>query len=90
VKVKLVRAWTDKVMHIGNTTTNRVESQHGSLKEYIKDCKGDLVFCWDAINQMLANQFTQIKTSFAYSSQIVITNNHQLRFVSRLVYNNGD
>jgi hypothetical protein len=32
VKVKLLRAWTDKVMHIGNTTTNTVEYQHGSLK----------------------------------------------------------
>ncbi|GAU25698.1 hypothetical protein TSUD_216270 [Trifolium subterraneum] len=28
VKEKFVSGWTDSVMHIGNTTTNRVESQH--------------------------------------------------------------
>ncbi|GAU11480.1 hypothetical protein TSUD_344700 [Trifolium subterraneum] len=28
VKEKFVSAWTDSVMHIDNTTTNRVESQH--------------------------------------------------------------
>jgi hypothetical protein len=34
---------TDKNMHIGNITTNRVESQHGALKEYIEDSKGGSV-----------------------------------------------
>jgi alpha-glucosidase len=87
VKVKLVRAWTDKVMHIGNTTTNRVESQHGSLKEYIKDCRGDLVFCWDAINQMLANQFTQIKTSFGHSTTSVEHSFKDHFLYSKLLYN---
>jgi alpha-glucosidase len=33
VKKKIVRAWTHRVMHIGNTTINRVESQHGALKK---------------------------------------------------------
>ncbi|KAK2398613.1 protein FAR1-RELATED SEQUENCE [Trifolium repens] len=87
VKEKLVRAWTDKVMHIGNTTTNRVESQHDSLKEYIKDCKGDLVFCWDAINQMLANQFTQIKTSFGHSTTSVEHSFKDHFLYSKLLYN---
>ncbi|GAU51929.1 hypothetical protein TSUD_417120, partial [Trifolium subterraneum] len=37
VKEKFLSAWTDSVMHIGNTTTNRVESQHGALKQYLTD-----------------------------------------------------
>jgi alpha-glucosidase len=32
VKEKFVRVWTDRVMHLGNTTTNRAESAHARLK----------------------------------------------------------
>ncbi|GAU13383.1 hypothetical protein TSUD_126790 [Trifolium subterraneum] len=67
VKEKIVRVWTDHVMHIGNTTTNRVESQHGVLKQYLTDCKGDLVRGWEAMNEMVSNQLTKIKTSFGQS-----------------------
>ncbi|GAU27955.1 hypothetical protein TSUD_146730 [Trifolium subterraneum] len=70
VKEKFVSAWTDNVMHIGNTTTNRVESQHGALKQYLTDCKGDLVKGWEAINQMVPNQLTKIKTSFGQTLKI--------------------
>ncbi|KAH1222136.1 hypothetical protein GmHk_12G035375 [Glycine max] len=35
-KEKFVSAWTNKVMHLGNTTTNRVESAHSSLKDCYK------------------------------------------------------
>ncbi|XP_068466587.1 uncharacterized protein [Phaseolus vulgaris] len=31
-KEKIVKAWIDKVMHLGNTTSNRVEATHWSLK----------------------------------------------------------
>jgi len=34
VKEKFVRAWTDKVLHLGCITTNIVESAHGKLKKY--------------------------------------------------------
>jgi uncharacterized membrane protein len=54
VKENIVRAWTDQVMHIGNTTTNRVESQHDVLKKYLTDSKGDLVRAWEATNMMLS------------------------------------
>ncbi|KAH1261765.1 hypothetical protein GmHk_02G004560 [Glycine max] len=32
-KEKFVSAWTNKVMHLGNTTTNRVEFAHSSFKK---------------------------------------------------------
>jgi alpha-glucosidase len=87
VKEKIVSAWTNQVMHMGNTTTNRVESQHGSLKETVKDCKGDLVYCWDAIHQMLGNQFTKIKTSFGQSTTAVEHHFKDHFLYSRLIYN---
>jgi len=37
VKKKGVRAWTDRVIHIGNTTTKRVESAHSQLKKNLGD-----------------------------------------------------
>ena len=87
VKEKFVSGWTDSVMHIGNTTTNRVESQHGALKQYLTDCKGDLVKGWEAINQMVPNQLTKIKTSFGQSTTAVehYFKNHFLYI--KLVYN---
>ncbi|KAH1246355.1 hypothetical protein GmHk_06G016456 [Glycine max] len=41
-KEKFVIAWTNKVMHLGNTTTNRVESAHWSLKRILQNSLGDL------------------------------------------------
>jgi hypothetical protein len=35
VKEKFVRAWTNHVLHLVCTTTNRVESPHGKLKKYL-------------------------------------------------------
>ncbi|KAH1202884.1 hypothetical protein GmHk_17G049236 [Glycine max] len=41
-KEKFVSAWTNKVMHLGNTTTNRVESTHSSLKRLLQNSLGGL------------------------------------------------
>jgi len=52
VKEKIVRAWTDHVMHLGCRTTNRVESAHALLKKYLDNSVGDLgtgrkyMTCW--------------------------------------------
>jgi len=43
LKKKIVKGWTNHVMHFGNTTTNKVEYAHGRLKQYFKDGKRDLV-----------------------------------------------
>ncbi|XP_004509903.1 uncharacterized protein [Cicer arietinum] len=41
-KEKFVEAWTNRVMHFGNTTTQRVESAHWSLKRILQDSIGDI------------------------------------------------
>ncbi|GAU43672.1 hypothetical protein TSUD_302350 [Trifolium subterraneum] len=39
-KERFVAAWTNKVMHLGNTSTNRVESTHWKLKQMLEHNKG--------------------------------------------------
>ncbi|XP_050890067.1 uncharacterized protein LOC127095416 [Lathyrus oleraceus] len=67
VKEKIVFAWTDKVRHLGNTTTNRVESAHATLKNWLENSKNDLCRDWDSMNQMIQNQYNEIQTSFGWS-----------------------
>ncbi|KAL5149610.1 Protein FAR1-RELATED SEQUENCE 5 [Glycine soja] len=70
-KEKFVSAWTNKVMHLGNTTTNRVEFAHSSLKRLLQNSIGDLCSVWDAVNNMITLQHTQIKASFETSTHVV-------------------
>jgi len=52
-------------------TTNRVEGAHGVVKEYLSTSKGDLGTCWQKIDEMLANQFGEIQSSFGRSVTIL-------------------
>jgi hypothetical protein len=70
-KDKLVRAWTDLVLHLGYRTTNRVEGAHGVVKEYLSTSKGDLGTCWEKIDEMLANRFGEIQSSFGRSVMVL-------------------
>jgi len=70
-KDKLVRAWTDLVLHLGCRTTNRVEGAHGVVEEYLSTSKGDLGTCWEKIDEMLANQFGEIQSSFGRSVTVL-------------------
>ncbi|KAH1241341.1 Protein FAR1-RELATED SEQUENCE 5 [Glycine max] len=60
-KEKFVSAWTNKVMHLGNTTTNRL----------LQNSIGDLCSVWDVVNNMITLQHTQIKASFETSTHVV-------------------
>ncbi|KAH1127990.1 hypothetical protein GYH30_016532 [Glycine max] len=70
-KEKFILAWTNKVMHLGNTTTNRVESAHWSLKRILQNSVGDLCSVWDAMNNMMTLQHTEIRASFETSTHVV-------------------
>ena len=71
VKEKIVRAWTDKVLHLGNRTTNRVESAHGVLKKFLTNGVGDLATCWQAVHNMLLLQHVEIQRSFGRSVTVL-------------------
>ncbi|KAH1226107.1 hypothetical protein GmHk_11G032862 [Glycine max] len=60
-KEKFITAWTNKIMHLGNTTTNRVESAHWALKRVLQHSLGDLCSIWDAMNNMITLQYVEIK-----------------------------
>ncbi|KAH1198703.1 hypothetical protein GmHk_18G052233 [Glycine max] len=69
-KEKFITAWTNKVMHLGNTTTNRVESAHWALKRVLQNSLGDLCSVWDAMNNMITLQYVEIKASFETSTHV--------------------
>ena len=52
-KEKIVRAWTDHVLHLGCRTTNREESAHALVKKYLNNSVGDLGTCWEKIHDIL-------------------------------------
>ncbi|XP_052730513.1 uncharacterized protein LOC108324532 [Vigna angularis] len=69
-----VKFWTNKVMHLGNTTTNRAESAHWSLKKVLGNSMGDLCSCWDNIHNVIIVQHNKIKASF--ESSLLLTSDH--------------
>jgi len=71
VKEKIVRAWTDHVLHLGCRTTNWVESAHALVKKYLDNSKDDLGTCWEKIHDMLVLQFTAIQTICCQSVNVL-------------------
>lgn len=61
VNEKIVCARTDQVKHLGNTTRNRVESAHATLKNWLGNAKGGLYRDWDFVNQMIQNQHNECR-----------------------------
>ncbi|CAJ2663585.1 unnamed protein product [Trifolium pratense] len=66
-KEQFVEAWTNRVMHLGNTTTNRVESAHWRLKKMLEHSKGDLCKCLEGMNDNIRLEVDKIKKSFQKS-----------------------
>jgi len=50
---KIAKLWHDSIMHLGNTTTNKVEIAHGRFRQYLQDSKGGLVKGWVVMHTML-------------------------------------
>ncbi|XP_004505794.1 uncharacterized protein [Cicer arietinum] len=63
-KERFIEAWTNRVMHFGNTTTQRVESAHWSLKRILQNSIGDICSVWETINNMIISQHNEIIASF--------------------------
>jgi len=49
----------------------RVEYAHWSLKRILQNSVGDLCSIWDAMNNMMALQHTEIRASFETSTHVV-------------------
>jgi len=83
-KDKIVRAWTNLVLHLGCRTTIRVEGAHGVVKEHLSTSKGDLGTCWEKIDEMLAIQFGEIHSSFGRSVTVLEHRYKDVTLYSRL------
>ncbi|XP_058776182.1 uncharacterized protein LOC131650494 [Vicia villosa] len=59
--------WINQVLHLGNTTTNRVEYAHWKLKQMLENSLGDLCKCWEAMNDNIKIQVGNIRASFQKS-----------------------
>ncbi|XP_052210807.1 protein FAR-RED ELONGATED HYPOCOTYL 3-like [Diospyros lotus] len=70
-KKKFVAAWTNRIMHFGNVTTNRAESAHAKLKRHLESSQGDLESSWTIINSLIELQHVEIKGSFEKSLTLV-------------------
>ena len=53
VKKHFVRAWMNKLLHLGCRSTNIVESAHGHLKRYLRSSVGDLASDESIMSQLL-------------------------------------
>ncbi|XP_050875837.1 uncharacterized protein LOC127079496 [Lathyrus oleraceus] len=87
VKEKIICAWTGQVRHLGNTTTNRVESAHVTLKNWLGNSKGDMCRDGDYMNQMIQNQHNVIHTSFGRSITVLEHKYKDNNLYSQLVGN---
>ncbi|KAK2375576.1 hypothetical protein QL285_076461 [Trifolium repens] len=54
-------------MHLGNTTTNRVESSHSCLKKYVMNSLDDINKNREHMDNMLTNMFIELKKDFPQS-----------------------
>ncbi|CAH9077106.1 unnamed protein product, partial [Cuscuta epithymum] len=70
-KERFVAAWTNKIMHFGNLTTNRAESAHAKLKKLLGSSQLDFDCSWKTINALILLQHTEIKASFEQSLNVV-------------------
>jgi len=69
-----VACWTDIIMHLENTTSNRDGSAHAKLKRYLYSSLENFDISWAKIHALLELQHTEIKASFEKSINIVLHN----------------
>ena len=55
-KEKIVRYWTNQYLHLGNSSTSRVEGSHAFLKKYIQASTGDILTVWGRIRHAIRTQ----------------------------------
>ncbi|XP_050379563.1 uncharacterized protein LOC126796892 [Argentina anserina] len=83
-KERFVVACTDNCMHIGTTTSNRVESVHSKLKRQLKSSLFDFNNSWDNIHSLMELHHTDIKASFE-KSRCFLQNNFKHDYLKELI-----
>ncbi|XP_021771779.1 PKS-NRPS hybrid synthetase CHGG_01239-like [Chenopodium quinoa] len=66
-KTKFVTFWTNQVLHLGNTSTCRVESQHSAVKMWFESSTGSLDTVWARVHCHIGNQIIAIRNGLEAS-----------------------
>jgi MULE transposase domain len=53
---RIVSAWANQHLHLGNNVTSRAEGIHGTIKEDIHSKNIDLLYAWDIIDDVVLRQ----------------------------------
>jgi hypothetical protein len=64
---KFVKSRTNKVINLGNTTTNRVEYAYWSLNKILQHNMKDIYSVWEVVSSMITLQHNMMKSSFGKS-----------------------
>ncbi|KAL2886857.1 mutator-like element transposase [Ceratocystis lukuohia] len=59
-KERLVKAWVDKYLHVGNTATSRVEGIHWLIKSHLGTSRFDLFDAYQAIKHAILAQIKEL------------------------------
>ncbi|XP_026410199.1 PKS-NRPS hybrid synthetase CHGG_01239-like [Papaver somniferum] len=62
-KEQFVYALTNNILHLGNTTTNRAESEHAALKNFLRCSTGDFLKCWQDMDNQWVTRVINIRAS---------------------------
>ncbi|XP_076890934.1 PKS-NRPS hybrid synthetase cheA-like [Bidens hawaiensis] len=84
-KHKFVACWIDERRNYGETTTNRVESQHANLKRYLNGISNSLDTIARQILKMVNSQMKEIGKSFEASRSKVMEGHRQHVWLKKLI-----
>jgi len=84
VKEKFVYCYTSSCMHIGTTSSSRVEGNHHVLKSYLAISKLNLLEVFNRISLMLSNQAAGLKAAIK-KEQLMISHRHKINLFSSLL-----
>ncbi len=68
-KQKIIQAGTKKWLHLGHTSSFRVESGHHLIKNYLHVSTGDLKTVVDRITLLLTSQHNELRTNLETARQ---------------------
>ncbi|XP_048502862.1 uncharacterized protein LOC104907376 [Beta vulgaris subsp. vulgaris] len=83
-KTKFAKAWTNDVLHFGNTTTCRVESAHAALKAWLQTSTCDLHTLFTRVNLFIDSQMIKIRDNLE-KSRCRISRQHMINPFRHLV-----
>jgi len=83
-KSMLVRAYTDRFLHLGSRTTSRGEGNHFCIKRYVNLAKCDLLNVFSRLSLMLENQFCDLK-KYSEEEKLKVYHKHNIPLFSLIV-----